>query len=65
VLRNTYSVPSRLIGSTLLVRVHAETLEVYRGTSHLLSMPRLLGHGQHRIDYHHVICERVVAALPS
>jgi hypothetical protein len=55
VLRNTYSVPSRLIGSTLLVRVHSETLEVYRGTSHLLSMPRLLGHGQHRIDYHHVI----------
>src|ERR1051326_1320494 len=55
VLRNTYSVPSRLIGSTLLVRVHSETLEVYRGTSHLLCMPRLLGHGQHRIDYHHVI----------
>ena len=55
VLRNTYSVPSRLIGSRLLVRVHAETLEVYRGTSHLFSMPRLLGHGQHRIDYRHVI----------
>src|ERR671937_236824 len=55
VLRNTYSVPSRLIGSTVLVRVHAERLEVYRGTSHLLSMPRLLGHGQHRIDYRHVI----------
>jgi transcriptional regulator with XRE-family HTH domain len=55
VLRNTYSVPSRLIGSTLLVRVHSETLEVYRGTSPLLTMPRLLGHGQHRIDYHHVI----------
>jgi hypothetical protein len=55
VLRNTYSVPARLIGSTLLVRVRSETLEVYRGTAHLLSMPRLLGHGRHRIDYHHVI----------
>jgi hypothetical protein len=55
VLRNTYSVPSRLIGSTLLVRVHAERLDVYRATSHLLSMPRLLGQGQHRIDYRHVI----------
>src|ERR1700738_61382 len=55
VLRNTYSVPSRLIGTTLLVRVRSEALEVYRGTSHLLSMPRLLGHGQHRIDYRHVI----------
>jgi hypothetical protein len=55
VLRNTYSVPSRLIGTMLLVRVRSETLEVYRGTAHLLMMPRLLGHGQHRIDYHHVI----------
>src|SRR5581483_10622148 len=54
VFRNTYSVPSRLIGSTVLVRVRAEVLEVYRGTAHLLTMPRLLGHGQHRIDYHHV-----------
>jgi hypothetical protein len=55
VLRNTYSVPSRLIGTGLLVRVRSEVLEVYRGTTHLLSMPRLLGHGQHRIDYRHVI----------
>jgi hypothetical protein len=55
VLKNTYSVPSRLIGTALLVRVRAETLEVYRGTAHLLTLPRLLGHGQHRIDYHHVI----------
>lgn len=55
VLRNTYSVPSRLIGSTVLVRVRSEMLEVYRGTAHLLTMPRLLGQGQHRIDYHHVI----------
>jgi hypothetical protein len=55
VLRNTYSVPSRLIGTTLLIRVRAETLEVYRATAQLLTMPRLLGHGQHRIDYRHVI----------
>jgi len=55
VLRNTYSVPSRLIGTTLLVRVRSETLEVYRATMHLLTMPRLLGKGQHRIDYRHVI----------
>lgn len=55
VLRNAYSVPSRLIGTTVTVRVRAETLEVYRGTSHLLSIPRLLGHGQHRIDYRHII----------
>jgi transcriptional regulator with XRE-family HTH domain len=55
VLLNTYSVPSRLIGTTLLIRVHSETLEVYRATAHLLTMPRLLGRGQHRIDYRHVI----------
>lgn len=55
VLRNTYSVPSRLIGTTVLVRIRAEVLEVSRGTAHLLTMPRLVGHGQHRIDYRHVI----------
>jgi hypothetical protein len=55
VLRNTYSVPARLIGTTVLVRIRSETVEVYHGTAHLLSMPRLLGHGQHRIDYRHVI----------
>jgi hypothetical protein len=55
VLRNTYSLPSRLIGSTVLVRVHAETLDVYRGTTQVWTMPRLVGRGQHRIDYRHVI----------
>jgi hypothetical protein len=55
VLRNTYSVPSRLIGTTVLVRVRAETLEVYHGTSYLFSLPRLLGQRQHRVDYRHII----------
>jgi hypothetical protein len=55
VLRNTYSVPSRLIGATLLVRVRAEALEVYRGATKLLTMARLHGRGRHRIDYRHVI----------
>jgi hypothetical protein len=55
VLRNTYSVPSRLIGTTVLVRVRAETLEVYHGTAPLLTIPRLLGRKQHRVDYRHVI----------
>src|SRR5262245_2235239 len=55
VLRNTYSVPSRLIGKRLLVRVRSQVLEVYLATTHLLTMPRLLGNGKHRIDYRHVI----------
>lgn len=54
VLRNTYSVPSRLIGGRVLVRVHAETLDRYHGTSHLLTLPRLLGQHQQRIDYRHL-----------
>lgn len=55
VLRNRYSLPSRLIGATVTVRVRSETLEVYHGSAHLETMPRLLGTGQHRIDYRHVI----------
>ena len=54
VLRNTYSVPSRLIGGSVLVRVHAETLDLYHGTSHLLTLPRLIGQRQQRIDYRHL-----------
>ena len=54
VLRNTYSVPSRLIGTSVLVRVRAETLELYVGTSLLLTLARLHGRQQQRIDYHHL-----------
>jgi len=32
VLGNIYSVPSRLIGTTLTVRMHAETLQAYVGS---------------------------------
>jgi hypothetical protein len=55
VLRNTYSVPARLIGRTITARVRSETVEVYLGTTHLLTMPRLLGESKHQIDYRHVI----------
>ncbi len=55
VLRNIYSVPSRLIGRTLTVRVRAETLELYLGATRLDSLPRLRGQQRHRIDYRHLI----------
>jgi hypothetical protein len=55
VLRNLYSVPARLIGQSLLVRVRAELLEVYLGATKLLTIPRLRGYQQHRIDYRHII----------
>jgi hypothetical protein len=55
VLRNTYSVPARLIGRTLTVRVRAETLELYLGASRLETLPRLRGQQRARIDYRHII----------
>jgi hypothetical protein len=55
VLGNGYSVPSRLIGVTLTVRVRAETLEAYVGTALAVTLPRLAGKGQVRIDYRHVV----------
>lgn len=53
-LGNTYSVPSRLIGQILTVRIRAEELEVYLGIQRLLALPRLAGKGNHHIDYHHI-----------
>jgi hypothetical protein len=52
-----YSVPSRLIGSTLRVHVHDAYIEAFLGDATLpeLSCERLLGHGLARIDYRHVI----------
>jgi len=55
ILRNSYSVPSRLIGQTLLARVRAETIERYLGPSPLMRIPRLRGSHQHQIDYRHII----------
>jgi len=55
VLRNTYSVPSRLIGRTVTVRIRSETVDLARGATNLLTMPRLMGEGKHYIDYRHVI----------
>ena len=55
ILGNTYSVPSRLIHTSILIRVRAETLEGYVGTSIAFTLPRLLGKQQHRINYQHII----------
>lgn len=54
-LNNTYSVPARLIGTTLTVRLRSETVEAYVGTTLVCTMPRLSGRQQHRIQYQHVI----------
>ncbi len=55
IINNTYSVPSRLIGTRVLMRVRAETLEGYVGTSRAFTLPRLVGKKQHRIQYQHLI----------
>jgi hypothetical protein len=56
VAKRTYSVPSRLIGSTVHVRQHPDLLEVFYRERLVATMPRLLGEGAaHRIDDRHVI----------
>jgi len=55
VLGNVYSVPSRLIGTVVLVRVRAESLEGYVGTVRAFTLPRLSGKHQHAINYRHII----------
>lgn len=55
VASNVYSVPSRLIGATILVRVRSKSLEGYVGTSRVFEIPRQVGKHQHRIDYHHIV----------
>jgi hypothetical protein len=55
VLNNHYSVPSRLIGTKVKVRVRSESLELHHGAAHVLTLPRMAGRNQHRIDYRHLI----------
>jgi hypothetical protein len=53
--RNTYSVPSRLKGERVRVRIYDDRLEVYYGGRQQLSVERLQGEGGHRINYRHII----------
>ena len=54
VLGKRYSVPSRLIGTTVLARLRAETVEVYVGTRQILTLPRIQGATTHAVNYRHV-----------
>jgi hypothetical protein len=53
--QKTYSVPSRLIGYRIEARLHPDCVEVYYHDALILTMPRLHGATDHRIDYRHVI----------
>jgi len=55
VMRNTYSVPSRLIGETVRSRVYDDRIEVWYAQQHQVTMPRLHGEANALIDYRHVI----------
>jgi hypothetical protein len=50
-----YSVPSRLIGERVKVRVYEDKIEVRRGERLELGCERLRGRNLHRIDYRHMI----------
>ena len=54
-----YSVPSRLVGHQLTVRVYDERLELFLGTTALMQLPRgrvqANGCNGHVVDYRHVI----------
>jgi hypothetical protein len=50
-----YSVPSRLQGHEVEVRVHPNELEVRYNDQTTVVMPRLRGSEQHCIDYRHII----------
>lgn len=52
---NTYSVPSRMIGHTVRVRLYDRRLEVYVAQAKQLDLERLRGRNGHRINYRHVI----------
>jgi hypothetical protein len=56
---NTYSVPSRLIGTIVTVRAHAETLDLSVGTTLSCTLPRLVGRQQHAINDRHIAASLV------
>jgi hypothetical protein len=55
VKRNIYSVPARLIGEWVQVKVYAQTIEVWYGSRKEEVIPRLPGRCKHHINYRHVI----------
>jgi len=55
VKRNTYSVPSRLIGHKVDVTIDADFVEVWYGDVLIQRMPRIVGSGKYAVNYRHVI----------
>jgi transposase len=55
VKKNVYSVPSRLIGEMVKVRIYDDRLEIFYADTLQFNVERLLGRGGHRINYRHII----------
>ncbi len=55
VLKNSYSVHSRLRGENVDVRIYAEHIEVWYAQRRIEVLPRLHGENGHYINYRHVI----------
>jgi len=53
--KNAYSLPSRLKGHRVKVRIYDDILEVFYKGEQQLTMERLLGKNGHSINYRHVI----------
>ena len=52
---NTYSVPSRLMGEKVEVRMYVEHVEVWYAQKETERFPRLRGRNKHHINYRHII----------
>ena len=52
---HTYTVPSRLIGKEVQIRLYAEHLEVYYKDHLVERMERIRGEREARVDYRHII----------
>ena len=58
VCNKRYSVPSRLIGMEVEVRLYSDHLEVYYQGQLMERMERIHGRGEVRIDYRHIIVRK-------
>jgi hypothetical protein len=55
VMRNTYSVPSRLCGEKVKVNIYDDKIDVFYGGIKQLTIERLLGRSKHKVNYRHII----------
>lgn len=53
--RNAYSVPSRLVGEKVEVRLYVEHIEVWYAQQEVERFPRLRGRNKHAVNYRHII----------